>query len=127
MYFYFDYIYYRLAKYYFDSDGKTGVKAICSIVLVQVVVLLDIYATLTRLVWHYKPPVHSVIKPWIICIVLVVLLTVMNYYRHRDRYDAYDEKWKNEPQKTMVTKGSIMVFSMIVPVIVIYFLAKIHI
>jgi uncharacterized membrane protein len=109
----FDYIYFRVAKYFFRKDGTSAPRAIAIVTVVQVLLIGAILFTLEK---HLlRVGVSKEIAKYIGTLIAGVLL-LLNYLRYKGKYFRYREKWlENEKTKDYRLKGYLVVMGIILP------------
>lgn len=113
--FYFDYIYYRITKFYFKWDGRTGATGLISVVMIQSLVIIDIGVSILRLFkTREETTVYLPYGKWIIIFLFLVLL-IYNYRKYNGKYNVFRFHWKDEPGKTYLLKGLLVILSLILP------------
>ena len=112
---YFDYIYYRVTKFYSKWDGNKGINGILIIGLIQVLVICDILLWVTRFFFNIsKFAPHS--KTFgIIGVVMLLCLILINNNNYKNKFDKLSSKWANEARGESILKGTAMVLSFIIP------------
>ena len=119
MKFFFDYIYYRMTKFYFKGDGNSGGTAIIGICMIQLLVLIDFILILSRIFFARSEIRNYIgITKWIIAAIFI-LLFFYNSRKHNRNYDKYKKYWESETRKQKIFKGILVIFSLLFPWIII--------
>jgi hypothetical protein len=115
MKFFFDYIYYRITKFYFKWDGRTGGTAIVAISIIQTLLLGDVVVFLTRLVLERNDTTPY--SKTIACIFggMLILFVIYNYRKYNGSYNKFRSFWKEETRIQKNIKGFLVIASLIVP------------
>ena len=119
MNFFFDYIYYRITKAYFKWDGRKGITSIIAIAMIQMVIFLIIVALLSLMFYNTK---EISTAPNTVKYVLVLPYFLFSYFafrKYRNKYNKYKIHWGNETKSVKVFKGIGVVFSLILPWLVL--------
>ncbi len=117
--FFFDYIYYRFQKFYRRWDGENGITSVIGVSMIQAVVFFDVFLFILKL-FYTRSETQEYSKVFGYSgVMILILLIIFNHYRFKDRYDSFEEKWKNEPLKFKVLKGIAVIFSILAPWIII--------
>lgn len=92
----FDYIYFRLAKFFFKKDGSFAPRAIAIVTLVQSLILW----ILIRFTFNIED--SSFIREYYKTIVVVfgVSVLVLNYRRYNNKYREYSVRWRGSETST---------------------------
>ncbi|RZK55445.1 MAG: hypothetical protein EOO87_07850 [Pedobacter sp.] len=117
MYFFYDYIFYRLAQWFFKKDGKSGIRAIALIsssqsFMVGLIVLsnVDLFLTVEERNLHSQ-------KVGYVGAVVFLLLYFVNYNRFSDKYDRLQSHWEKEPKRKKIIKAFWVLISLLLPVL----------
>lgn len=123
--FFFDYIYFRVAKVYFKWDGEDGITAVFAVTLIQSLLFMCVLGTLYKTILspEFTSKLHGYSK--LISFVLVGLLSIYNYKKFKDKYYFYKSYWKNENKKVSNIKGLLVILTFIIPWIPIVLLGTI--
>lgn len=115
MKFFFDYIYYRITRFYFKWDGRTGGTAIVAISMIQTLLIGDIVVFLSRLILERTDTIpHSKTIAYSFGVILV-LLVIYNYRKYNGRYNKFRSFWKRETNNERFLKGILVIASLIGP------------
>lgn len=114
MYFFFDYIYYRLTKFYFKWDGKTGGTGIVGVSMIQFVMFLNgtllLYGTIHGTLKRQMHPLEK----WLIAAIMFGLV-YYNYRKYSGTYNKLRYHWKDESNVQRLGKGFLVIASLIIP------------
>lgn len=113
--FFFDYIYYRVSKFYFRWDGRTGATGLAAVTMIQVFLIIDFSVILTRSLFDryvFAPYTNQIAM---LFFVIVVGLMVVNYRKYVGRYNELKRAWQNERQSVRSLKGFLVIMSIIIP------------
>lgn len=115
--FFFDYIYYRLIQFYFRWDGRNGITAVIGVSMIQCLILFDLLFLGKRL-FYSKEQIISTQNTKVIGYIAVCILFALiayNYYKHKDKFNSYKRRWKDESPKTRKLKGVMVLACLILP------------
>ncbi|NQZ76081.1 MAG: hypothetical protein HRT61_08220 [Ekhidna sp.] len=125
----FDYMFYRIAKRYYKTDGSFAMRGIGIVSLAQVFVLIDTgiialfpfisFSEFKSLAVFQSIPISNV------SVGVVIVLMILNYLRYRGKYSDFEERWNNEEKSKQRVKGWIVFFGSVLPVVLFFFLPKI--
>ena len=118
----FDYIYYRLAKFFLKGDGKDAIRAVLGVSMIQLLIVGDLVLIPTRIMWdrHETAPYSKVIGG--ISVVLLLIIIIFNYIKYKSKYDEFDDRWKDETRLSRVVKGFLVLICLILPWVPIFIL-----
>ena len=124
MNFFFEYIYFRVAKFYFKWDGKGGATAIAAVCSIQMTMAFNVYLFMLRIIndTHLRK-IHALEK----CAVLLFfsLIFYYNYRKHQNNYNKYRNYWKDEILIKKRIKGLLVILSLLFPWTLLFLIAKI--
>ena len=110
---FFDYIYYRLAKLYFKTDGARSLTPLVLITLVQIFIFIDIISLINFEVWlKFVSKERLSFAKWVYAIVYFLLL-YLNYRRYKDKFEIFNERWNGESKRVKIIKGSLILLFLI--------------
>ncbi|PZQ98231.1 MAG: hypothetical protein DI539_29580 [Flavobacterium psychrophilum] len=107
---FFDYHYYRVAKFYFKRDGIGAITALISVTSVQVWVLINILLFVEGLFYN---EIEKFKYYKVIYFVIVIGVFLYNRNRYKNKYLDYRERWKNEDIKLKRNRGVIIIITII--------------
>ncbi len=120
MKFYFDYIFYRMAQFFFKRDGSLADRAIFGVSMIQSLIILTICLIITHFLFSTQY-LHSHSKQGgLIAVCITLLFIIYNFRKYKGRYHIYREYWKDELHSQRVKKGYLVLFSLIMPWIMIF-------
>jgi hypothetical protein len=109
----YDYIYYRLTKFYFKWDGEIGSTAIVGVSMIQTLLLADGALLIMKLALEsedYKPYSKGIAT---IIIAILVLFIIVNYLRYNGSYNRLHRVWVNETNNIKLIRGLMVVVELI--------------
>jgi hypothetical protein len=117
--FFFDYIFYRVAKAYKSTkDSSAEFAAVCVVSLIEVlnlILMIGIYAQIDHL---------SFIVNKLITVLVCLIIVILNAFRYNKlNYDILKERWNNEDAETYQRKGTGVFFYILFSFIAIFTLA----
>ena len=86
--FFFDYIYYRIAKAYYKWDGRTGTTGIAAVTMIQMFLIIDIFALVSKFFFDkffFKPYVQQVS---VVFILVIAIIFVLNYWKYNGSFNS---------------------------------------
>jgi len=115
----YPYMYYRLATWYFRYEKKSSVSygATALVSLSQVLILIDIAGTIFLLNYCRLEGSLLIKKYYPYLLILILIIAFLNDYIFKDRYEKYDQKWKNEGKNERTMHGIIIALFIIIPLI----------
>lgn len=104
----FDYIFYRVHRFYQKRDGTPAIYASAVLTIMQFFFLLSILA-LTRLIIDFPIPQKYFVIP------IILLLLGVNWYRYEREFDIrqLESKWGQEDSALRKRRGLLLVVSLI--------------
>lgn len=110
----FDYIYYRLNKFYYKRDKEDGITAILGITMLQTLLISHFVFIIMKMIYT-KEEIQSFNWLKVVGIVLFIALEIYNHFRYKGKYSILKERWKNESKKQTFQRGFIVLAILIVP------------
>lgn len=111
--FYFDYVYYRMTKAYYKWDGNGAITSLIGIAMIQTLTILSpIFFVLRLFFERVELRAYNKHMKYALSVVFIGFLIYDNY-KYKDKYEVYREIWKDEPKKTRIYKGILVIFSLI--------------
>lgn len=115
MNFFFDYIYYRITKFYFKWDGRTGGTAIVAISMIQTLIVGDIAVFLVRLFVDRSDTASYSKAIGYFFAIMLIFFVLYNYRKYNGRYNKFRSVWKEETREKKLIKGFLVIASLVVP------------
>jgi hypothetical protein len=116
-FFFFDYIYYRIARAKFKTQGPLSATAIGFISIMQALLIeLIIDPIFTYLLSENDLITYSKQLAYLAGLIGIILMFI-NYKVYAGKYEKFDMQWKDENRNTRIFKGICIFLSMILPVI----------
>jgi hypothetical protein len=115
MYIFFDYIFYRVTRFFYKWDGRDGIRGIIAVSMIQTISLAVIVLISFKLLLRedtYAP--HSKNISYVGVAILVFFYAV-NYFRYKNQYISYKIRWKYESERDCFYRGVGVVFVLLVP------------
>jgi len=110
---FFEYHYYRVAKFFFKRDGTNALSALLSVSSVEFWIILNILIFFESLLFeHHKRKLFLYEKVFIFILFSAVIY--YNYRKHHKQYLKYRERWKDEPKKKSVLNGIIVILTLLI-------------
>lgn len=123
----FDYMYYRIATWYFrrERKGKLSVQASMLVSLSQILIITDIGGLIiletleasvsSQLMKQYSP----------LYIGIILLISFYNDWRYKGKYERYHERWMSEGDFNRNIRGIGVIILILVPLLFLPFLLNI--
>ena len=122
--FFFDYIFYRMTKWYYKWDGSQGQTAALGVTLIQLMILVNVLVTVQQLFFEDfkgdqlpKPVTFGVA-------VLVFLACGLNERKYKKSFQTLDEHWGNETTRQRIFKGTLVIVSLLAPFALFFLISK---
>lgn len=119
---FFDYVFYRIAKFYYKWDGSTANTATVGLSLVQVLYIgLMVIGTIGSIysrddTYRYSKTMGSV------GVGILMALIILNSIVYNDRYILLRRRWGTEPNPRKLVRGMGVLFFMLFPLLGMLFL-----
>lgn len=101
----FDYMYYRIYKFYYKWGKENGINAIITVSMFQSMTLGSIFIIILKILfskWEIVPYSKSIAWGGAI---LSLILTVINQKYYSNKYEYLNSKWKDENLKLKNKRG----------------------
>ena len=113
--FFFEYIYYRLNSFYFKWDGRNGFTSIIGVSMIQSILLGDVILLILKVfLTDYEISLYSKSLSYGVIFIFLIICFV-NSYKYKNRFNEFKTFWKNETAIQRRYKGGLVVFSLIMP------------
>ncbi|UXE67867.1 MAG: hypothetical protein KA713_04485 [Chryseotalea sp. WA131a] len=113
-----EYIFYRVAKFYYKRDGSSAFRAVAVLSVMQGMLLVDLLL-LIRVLFLHQSDVQGYVKYGrMIGVALAVLLIALNYFHFRGKYWKLSDRWREKEKDNPAlrkTRGWLVVFAIILP------------
>lgn len=107
---FFDYHYYRVAKFYYKRDGSSATTALISISAVQGWIIINILIFIKELFFQ---DINVKKYGWIIFLIVMVSILIYNNIRYKNKYQELRNRWINENRKDKTMNGLIIILTII--------------
>ena len=107
---FFDYLFYRLAKFFYRRDGAFASRAVITVSTVQFMLPSAIMLFIQKSLYG-RDTTSKYSKVEAICFTSVLVFVVgLNFFKYRDKYRVFREKWKDETGSQKRIRGVGIVF-----------------
>ena len=114
-----DYMYFRVAKVYFKSDGNSAITALLSISLfLTLIILSPVLVIISNTYGQDFIITHKVILS-VIAVLLQFTFLFLVSYRYKKVGESLKIKWASEREPAKSIKGVLVVFALLMPFIII--------
>lgn len=113
----FDYIYYRLNRFYFRWDGRNGITAVIGVSMIQCLIIFDLILLIQRIFYSRVLIVSfgsSKAMPYL-AVALMLILMLVNYFKYLDKYNKFRSRWKNESRNDQISRGILVIICLVAP------------
>lgn len=113
-----EYIFYRVAKFYYKRDGSSAFRAVAVLSVMQGMLIVDLFL-LIRVLFLHQSDVQDYVKySRIIGIALAILLIALNYLHFKDKYWKLSDRWREKEKDNPTlrkTRGWLVIFAIALP------------
>jgi len=113
--FYFDYVYFIIAKTYFRWDGSTGITAVIIISMIQSCLIGDLLALIITQFFNRSELAPFSKQAGYFGVFIVFLCCFMNYRKYDGKYKELRDYWSYETRSVRFVKGFLVIISIIIP------------
>lgn len=114
---FFDYHYYRIAKFYYKRDGSDAFTALLSVTTVQSWLLINVLIFFQEIFFNNRRFEYG----WISWVVILIIVALINSKMYRNKYMFFRNKWINEDKNKKRIKGVIVIFTILFAWFAIFF------
>ncbi|MGK6343058.1 hypothetical protein ACMGDK_12520 [Chryseobacterium sp. DT-3] len=123
---FFDYHYYRVAKFYYKRDGADAATALISVSAVQTWIIINVLLFIKELFFQNEKLKYG----WIVFLFIMIGILIYNKRKYKNKYLELRNKWVSEKKKEKTVNGLIIIltiiFSWCLIFINLFILKKIH-
>lgn len=111
----FDYIYYRLNKFYYKWDGENGSTSIVGLSMIQAMLIGNLCLIFLRCIFtksevqNYKQIIISGV------FVLLVFFVILNSIIYKNKYAHLKAYWEDEPIQQKRVRGFLVILALALP------------
>ncbi len=121
-----DYIFYRLARFFFKGDGKLAHRALIIVSTSELLILIGL-AILVARSFLTRDEIHSLTPGPIFPLILYVLTIAFNFFYYRNKYEIFERRWESsETPKQKYTRGVLVVVAVILPYLLLFYIAGVQ-
>lgn len=92
----FDYMYYRIGKFYYKRDGRSVMGALVIVSLTQMALAGGISILILRFFFSGDQIASSPVKGREIGIVIGLIVLILNYFRYKGSYWKLSDRWREK-------------------------------
>jgi hypothetical protein len=111
----FDYIYYRLNRFYFRWDGRNGITAVIGVSMIQCLIIFDFVLLIQRIFYSRDLIVSFGISKAMPYLAVALMLMILNYFKYLDKYNKFRSRWKNESGNDQISRGILVIICLVAP------------
>jgi len=116
----FGYIYFRVAQFYFKSDGSNAVRALLAVSMIPTVTLMIVMEIFLHYFFNLSEIRQYAKLGGIIISVIYLTICYVNYLIYRNSFFDLRDKWNSETSEIRLLKGSVVILSLIGPWIIFF-------
>lgn len=122
--FYFDYIYYKLQKFYKKWDGENSITPIIGISMIQTLSIVDFFLIFLKSIFSKNEIADFSKILGYSSVGLLIGLMIFNHYKYKNKYSSFEKKWGAESKSLQLIKSVVVIFSLVFPWLVLYIISK---
>lgn len=92
----FDYVFYKVAKFFYKRDGIEAARAQAIVTILQSFILIDVFGFILQTVVGLERLSEYVKYSTYIAAALTSVLFIFNHYRYKNKYWRFADKWRNK-------------------------------
>jgi len=117
MYFFFDYIYYRITQWKFKSQGSTSPTALAFISVMQTMLIQIIISAISKQIWNKDELASHAKQLGLLAILIFLSCMFLNYKKFDGQYEKYLGYWKDEDKCKRFFKGILVIIVVAAPIV----------
>ncbi|WES97374.1 hypothetical protein P2W68_21495 [Chryseobacterium arthrosphaerae] len=106
---FFNYHYYRVAKFYYKRDGADATTALISVSAVQGWIIINILLIIREIFFNNEKLKYG----WVVFLVVMVGILFYNKKKYKNKYLELRSKWINEEKKDKIFNGILVILTII--------------
>lgn len=106
---FFDYHYYRVAKFYYKRDGSDATTALISVSAVQAWIVINILLLIKEVFFQDTKLTYG----WIVFLGVMVVVLIYNKKKYKNKYSELRNRWIHENSKDKAINGLIIILTII--------------
>lgn len=106
---FFDYHYYRVAKFYYKRDGSDATTALISVSAVQGWLVINILLFIKELFFQDIELTYG----WIVFLTVMIGVLIYNKKKYKNKYSELRNRWIHENSKDKAINGLIIILTII--------------
>jgi hypothetical protein len=100
-----DYIFYRIAKFYYKKDGRSAFRAIAIISFLEGALAVNLFL-IVRIIFFKQSDFEKYIKYGsFIGVCIGIFLLVFNYFHFKEKYWKLSERWREEERVDLLLRS----------------------
>ncbi|MBL1220599.1 hypothetical protein JET18_07100 [Chryseobacterium sp. L7] len=106
---FFDYHYYRVAKFYYKRDGADATTALISVSAVQTWIIINVLLFIKEFFFQNEKFKYG----WAIFLLVTIGIILYNKRKYKNKYLVLRNKWVNEKKNEKMVNGLIIIATII--------------
>ena len=111
--FFFDYIYYRLYKFYYKWDGRNGITAVMGVSMIQVLIVISILIGFAKIIFSDLEVIQYSKVLGYSGVIMLFIIIWYNYKKYQSKFIDFQNRWKDEPIRVRFYKGMLVIFCLV--------------
>lgn len=122
----FDYIYYRLNKFYYKWDGKNGSTSAIGLSMIQAMTIVSIFIMILR-IFFTKIQMQNFTQHIIWgCTLIFIFFVILNTIIYKNKYFHLDEYWKKETIQQKRIHGFLVILALVFPWVLFFLIGFVN-
>ncbi len=122
----FDYVFYRVAKFFYRKDGIDAIRAIAVVTIVQGFLAGEVLTIVLRLFFSLDEIAKFSISVSKVGIAVALILLFLNYQRYKGKYWKFADRWRSsESQAQTIQRGWLVVLVILIPYVLLILLGTV--
>ena len=125
----FDYMFYRIAKRYFPTDGSFAIRGLMIVSLTQLFLITHVLGICLYPFYTMEEfqelPVFKLLSPPQLAVAVLSAIVVYNYFRYKRGYSEFTNRWMGETKKQKKYRGWLVFFGAVLPFALMFILPRI--
>jgi len=119
----FDYVFYRIAKFFYKRDGSNAPRAIGIVSVIQILIIGEISFLVLRIFYSLSETAKYSKESSKVGIGIALIALVFNYIRYWGKYRVFANRWiENESVEQKRLRGIFVILSIALPFVLLIYM-----